>query len=116
MSYEWEEELPQPKPPTVRLKLFVGEAGPNGGLMVHAGSAAIQRAATQADIARALGVTEGQLAEFLDIAKHGSAKEREMRDVITEANRRASESAAAAAYALQPQARSIATAFGGQYK
>ncbi len=62
MSYEWEEEVPQPKPPTVRVRLMICGAGPNGGVMDHP-----KREATRVDIARALGVTEGQLANFVEL-------------------------------------------------
>lgn len=61
MPYEWDEEVPQPKPPTRHCRLLVESYEPKPG--IHAGPST--RDATQADIARALGVTEASLADFL---------------------------------------------------
>lgn len=67
MTYEWEEEVPQPKPPTRRCSLLVfsGEDRLN---------AANYRPATLADIARALGVEEAELSGFLRRRIEGCAQ------------------------------------------
>ncbi len=69
MTYEWDEEIPQPKPPTNRVRLAFqtwcvekfdpnsrGEQEPEWGM---------SRDATLADIARALGVSEAALEGFV---------------------------------------------------
>lgn len=57
-AYEWEEEVPQPKPPTRRCELLVRFGKDQLDLSSY-------RPATQADIARALGVSEGALNELI---------------------------------------------------
>lgn len=68
MAYEWDEEIPQPKPPTRRCELFVRYGAQQTEDQILYDS----REATQTDIARALGVTEAQLKAFLaDPSGHG---------------------------------------------
>ncbi len=71
MSYEWDEEIPQPKPPTNKVRLAVQtwcveKYDPESGRNEPENDWGKARAATHADIARALGVTEVQLACFID--------------------------------------------------
>ena len=56
MTYEWDEEIPQPKPPARHVGLVIKWYEDDGPQI---------RDATQSDIAKALGVTEAQLAAFL---------------------------------------------------
>lgn len=65
MTYEWEEEIPQPKPPTRRARLDVVTVEPDVAHGRPDEWLTKRREATLADIARALGVTDNQLAAFL---------------------------------------------------
>ncbi len=102
-TYEWDETEPQPKPPTRKVRLSVAHVGPNGGLMWPG-----VRDATQADIARALGLTEQQLEAVLEYARTGSSRwfeqmrENEIYRSSAEAQQRAAE-AQQRAYITQGQ-------------
>lgn len=72
MTYEWDEEIPQPKPPTNRVALKVQTLNWSKQAPLEASL----RDATQADIARALVVTEAELSHWLknrDLARQQQA-------------------------------------------
>lgn len=80
MTYEWEEEIPQPKPPTNRVRLAVETLGQweSGRAASHWGGA---REAALADIARAIGV---ELAALEGFVKHKHIQDMAARPPVTE--------------------------------